>query len=1095
MSNNKSIKNTKKNTNFTNKKQIETTILFYETLIQETLISIQRNKVFDIIGVNEVKEGLDTLYNIYSKLQLIKLKVKNLVLNTTTNPIYNDLHSIKETLILILKNYGTSNLNNLIKLIFQQDCIDYILSNSLNQDIYKLLCNFSYPIEFKTINIKKNKKKNTTIINKDKILSDNNIAELSNNLDIFDLGRTSSKFHTKVYGIKIVFFNKNYTTCTIVYSILQDILISCCGSDILTNRLNSLYNTNKSLPNIHLHAYQKYIKCLTLKDMLLYPNEIIINKFTLVQTQNDLIKIKPLIQLTKEFLTETLYIQRKMLIQLLYYSNNHEYQYLAYLLYDLLTDDNNNIIDTHNQTLLFDSLPWEAKRYFREAMQQTNNYTSSLSNVDNINIPLVQQICLLKTTESVKEKAMLKLKEVKAKSEDSGSKARQYLDGLLKIPFGLYKNEEILSIVKHNSINLKQLIELINTYEIENLIKLPQQDKYNILEIKNNITKIKDQYYPQLIEKETKLLQNFLIDCNRNKLIQHILSINKCIKHFNLKISRIIYSGKNINYLKKQIILFIDKYKNNIEYISFIANNTDYKNYNTSNIQSIESYINTITTKTLSIHKSLQFINTTLNNAVYGHSNAKRQIERIIGQWINGDNVGYCFGFEGPPGVGKTSLATKGISKCLLDNNNISRPFALIAIGGSSNSSTLDGHNYTYVGSTWGKILEILIDTKCMNPIILIDEVDKVSKTENGKEIISILTHLIDPSQNNKFQDKYFSGIELDLSKALFILSYNDPDAIDRILLDRVHRIKFNPLTVEDKITICNTFILPEIYNKMGLDISIIELNNEILEFIILEYTCEAGVRKLKEILFEVIGEINLKILYDLDKEITKFTITKQDILNKYLKNRKRIKPKYIPKNSLIGQINGLWANTLGKGGILPIEIEWCYGNKPFELLLTGKQGDIMRESMEVAKTLAIKLAMKHNKKQLTDELTERTKSKTYGLHIHVPEGATPKDGPSAGSAITVCIYSLLTKQPIPNDIAMTGEICLRGHITEIGGLDLKLSGGIVAGVKRFLYPKDNKYDFDLFIKDTKNDIIRDIDFKMVDNIIDVIKYIFNESN
>ena len=1094
MSYSKSIKNTKKTSNSTNKKQIETTILFYETIIRETLISIQRNKVFDIIGVNEVKEGLDTLHNIYSKLQLIKLKIKNLVLNTTNNPIYNDINSIKETLILILKNYGTSNLNNLIKLIFQQDSIDSILSNSLNRDIYNLLCNFSYPIEFKTINIKKNKKKNTTIINKDKILSDNNIAELANNLEIFDLGRTTSKFHTKVYGIKIAVFDKNYSKCIIIYSILQDILISCCGSDILTARLNSLYNTNKSLQNNDIQAYQKYIKCLTLKEMLLYSNEIISNKFTLIQTQNDLIKAKSISQLTKEFLTETLYIQRKTLIQLLYYSNNHEYQYLAYLLYDLLTDDNNNIIDTHNQTLLFDSFPWEAKRYFREAMQQTNTYTSSLSNVDNVNIPLVQQICLLKTTEQVKEKAMLKLKEVKAKSEDSGSKARQYLDGLLKIPFGLYKNEEILNIIKNNSILLKQLIELINNYKIENLIKLPQQDTYNILEIKNNINQIKSQYYPQLIEKETISIQNFLIGCNRNKLIQHILAINKCIKHFNLNTNRIIYSGKNINYLKKQIIEFIDTYKNNTECISFIANNTNYNEYNTSNIQSIESYINTINTKTESIHNSLRYINTTLDNAVYGHSNAKRQIERIIGQWINGENIGYCFGFEGPPGVGKTSLATKGISKCLLDNNNSPRPFALIAIGGSSNSSTLDGHNYTYVGSTWGRILEILMDTKCMNPIILIDEVDKVSKTENGKEIISILTHLIDPSQNDKFQDKYFSGIELDLSKALFILSYNDPDAIDRILLDRIHRIKFNPLTVEDKIIICNKFILPEIFSKMGLDITAIDLNQDILKFIISEYTCEAGVRKLKEILFEVIGEINLKILYELDKDITKFTITKQDIISNYLKNRKRVKPKCIPNNSLIGQINGLWANSLGKGGVLPIEIEWCYGSKPFELLLTGKQGDVMRESMEVAKTLAIKLAMKHNKKLLTDELTERTKSKTYGLHIHVPEGATPKDGPSAGGAITICIYSLLTKQAIPNDIAMTGEICLRGHITEIGGLDLKISGGIVAGVKRFLYPKDNKYDYDLFIKDIKNNISSDIDFKMVDNIEDVIKYIFNKN-
>ena len=154
---------------------------------------------------------------------------------------------------------------------------------------------------------------------------------------------------------------------------------------------------------------------------------------------------------------------------------------------------------------------------------------------------------------------------------------------------------------------------------------------------------------------------------------------------------------------------------------------------------------------------------TILDNAIYGHQLAKRQVERVIGQWISGEQTGYTLGFEGPPGVGKTSLAKEGIAKCLLGANGTTRPFAFIAIGGEPNSSTLVGHNYTYVGSNWGKIVDVLMQKKIMNPIFYIDELDKISKTEQGREIIGILTHIIDSTQNMHFQDRFFSGIDLDI--------------------------------------------------------------------------------------------------------------------------------------------------------------------------------------------------------------------------------------------------------------------------------------------------------------------------------------------
>ena len=170
-----------------------------------------------------------------------------------------------------------------------------------------------------------------------------------------------------------------------------------------------------------------------------------------------------------------------------------------------------------------------------------------------------------------------------------------------------------------------------------------------------------------------------------------------------------------------------------------------------------------------------------MDNAIYGQDEAKNEIKRIISQRINGDMSGYCLGFEGPPGTGKTTIAKQGIAECLKDYDNESRPFSFIALGGSSNGSTLEGHNYTYLGSTHGKIVDILIESKCMNPIIYIDELDKISNTENGKELIGILTHLTDSSQNEHFNDKYFAGIDFDLSKVLFIFSYNDYNKLDKI--------------------------------------------------------------------------------------------------------------------------------------------------------------------------------------------------------------------------------------------------------------------------------------------------------------------------
>ena len=198
-----------------------------------------------------------------------------------------------------------------------------------------------------------------------------------------------------------------------------------------------------------------------------------------------------------------------------------------------------------------------------------------------------------------------------------------------------------------------------------------------------------------------------------------------------------VHSGKKIDYMKEQISFFISEIKNNESIFNDLL---AYKNVQNRDIsQSIKTDIELILQKMVDINKYMNEVRGTLNNAVHGHDKAKSQIEKIIAQWINGEQTGYSFGFEGPPGIGKTSFAKKGLANCLKDADGVCRPFSFIAIGGQDNGSILNGHNYTYVGSEWGKFVDILIKNKCMNPIIFIDELDKISRTEHGKEIIGIL--------------------------------------------------------------------------------------------------------------------------------------------------------------------------------------------------------------------------------------------------------------------------------------------------------------------------------------------------------------------
>jgi ATP-dependent Lon protease len=1054
---------------------IEKKLLFFQDVIQKTILHIQKNKILDIIGISEVNSCINTLFELSKKIK----DISETNIKTNTDNVINILQIVNNELSSLFKIFGTDSFEDLLWICFGNNSVNTYAISDMDKHKFELLKKYFHPTSYKLLGStkkdgEKHSKSDETIFN-----------EKSKNLDSADISIKIKPFHLKVYGIQIIVHNPQYKKSLIITGTVDDIMIEFLSNKFLNLKTNAIKENAPHSLEFQGETFERYIQSLNLKDYLIFEPHEIYSKYAGYMSNLNTLRQKTITQVVKDFVSSELFMKRSIIIQLLVKIDKYDNQYLAYLLYDLLSNDVNGIIDTQEQTILFDSFPWVIKQYFKDAMKRTVQYTNDLSNFDIQKIPLEQQICLLKVCDSVKEKAMQKLKEIKAKSEDSGSKARQYLDGLLKIPFNIYKREPILNIM--NDIKLKY----INLLQINNITKRELKENYTSLEILKSLKNVK-----KSVSLETDYINKIsgkidTLSCGELKIM--VLNINGAVVNDKLNFKKLKLNNRNMKERINDIMSFVEQYQTNKKLLNNIFkidtnDEVNDNNLNTNcdllvNVKEIEEKYN-------GINKYMSNVKQALDKAVHGHDKAKKQIERIIGQWINGKQDGYCFGFEGPPGIGKTSLAKKGLSDCLKDENGISRPFAMIQMGGDANGSSLHGHNYTYVGSTWGSIVQILMDKKCMNPIIFIDEIDKISKTEHGKEIIGILTHLLDPAQNDCFQDKYFSGIDLDLSKALFILSYNDYEAIDKILLDRIHRVKFKSLTLDEKLVISNIHILPEVYEKMGLQ-GMINFSNDVLKFIIDEYTSEPGVRKLKEILFEIVGEINLDILknFETSYEIP-INITIEDIKNKYFKDKQEMKYKKIHKEHKIGIINGLWANAQGKGGVIPIQSNWRPSEKFLHLHLTGMQGDVMKESMNVALTLAWNLTSIKRR----DEIWNTQNHSLNGIHIHCPEGATKKDGPSAGTAITTTIYSLLNNKKIKYNIAITGEITLDGTVTEIGGLDLKFLGGIKAGVTEFIFPKENQKDYDSFMEKYKDDeLTNGIKFHSVETIQEVFELVFEE--
>ena len=489
------------------------------------------------------------------------------------------------------------------------------------------------------------------------------------------------------------------------------------------------------------------------------------------------------------------------------------------------------------------------------------------------------------------------------------------------------------------------------------------------------------------------------------------------------------------------------------------------------------------------IKKYLDNVRNILDKEIYGHKTTKDQLVKIIAHTITNPNEGgNIFALQGPPGIGKTALIQDGIAKAL------DKPFSFISLGGATDACFLEGHDFTYEGSNHGRIIEVLQQTKCMNPVIYFDELDKVSDTTKGEEIINILMHITDQTQNSHFNDKYFGGIEFDLSKAIIIFSFNEEHKISRILRDRMKIIRVKGYKMLDKINIARDYLIPKLKKNIGLEDIKINIPDNIIEYLIDNYTQEGGVRKLKELLNDILLEINLRKLEGnniLEKKIKSQITLNEDIIEKdLLKKKNKIIHIKINNEPTIGVVNGLWANDLGIGGLIPIECCWVPASEKLKLELTGMQGDVMKESMSVARSVAWRILPENIKSNLYKKWKNTNE---YGIHIHCPDGSTPKDGPSAGGAITTCLISLLTNSKINNQVAMTGEINLKGHITAIGGLEEKIFGAKKAGVTLVLYPKENSKDLDEIIEKFPNLFDDKFRVKMIETIWDILNEVISD--
>ncbi|MEA2099115.1 MAG: endopeptidase La [Campylobacterota bacterium] len=448
------------------------------------------------------------------------------------------------------------------------------------------------------------------------------------------------------------------------------------------------------------------------------------------------------------------------------------------------------------------------------------------------------------------------------------------------------------------------------------------------------------------------------------------------------------------------------------------------------------------------------------------------------------NSAGAILCFSGPPGVGKTSLANS-IATAL------KRPLIRIALGGLEDVNELRGHRRTYVGAMPGRITQGLIDAKKMNPVIVLDEIDKVSRSQRGDPTAALL-EILDPEQNSEFRD-YYLNFDIDLSDVIFIATANDVGRIPAPLRDRMEFISVSSYTPQEKFEIAKRYLIPQELKKHGLKNSEVSISKPALKELIHSYTREAGVRNLRRRIADMSRKVAKDIL--LNPQMNKISVSLKNLKEFFEKSVFEIEK--TDKVPVVGVVNGLAWTAVG-GDVLKIESIRIKGKG--NLQLTGSLGDVMKESariaMSVVKTLIDTKKLKIDVENIPLTFTEKEETiavdfsevyKRYDLHVHVPDGATPKDGPSAGIAMVSVISSILSSKKIRSEIAMTGEVSLSGDVLPIGGLKEKLIAAHKAGMTKVLIPAKN-YERDL--EDIPKEVKDSMEIMGVKRIEEVLKQV-----